>query len=186
MEVVNAIMSVVMLLLMLGGVAFLCTIPGWLAGWATWSEKRHPRMLDPMTSPARRWGVWVVGGVLVNVGVGFIGADHLVLGICLLLLGAALGQYAAFSIGYATRDRRHAHRNDHLYAPLPEGLGPQHLTTPPASLRHEAPDMGETVDARVHQGDREPEVDRASIMSSTPSSMSTGTAEYPLAQPQDD
>lgn len=186
MEFVNAIASLVMLLLMLGGVAFLCTIPGWLVGWATWSESRHPRMLDPMKTPPRRWGAWVMGAVATNVGIGFIGTDHLVVGVPTLLLGAVLGQYAAFSIGYANRDRRHAHKNDHLYAPLPEGLGPQHLATPPVSLAHEAPMMGETMGAETRWEDREPEVDRAAIMSSTPSSMSAGTPEYPLAQPQDD
>lgn len=169
--------------------AVVTTAPIAAIGWITARRSAPAHRHYLVETKAHRRVVWGTGSAAAVVGMIAMGLGNTTLGMPFLILGTAMAHYAAFFIGHMAAERSHAHRNDHLYSPLPEGLGPQHETYP-EHLRgdeHAADDTSQTRPLPLNQF-HDSHLDTEDMeRAAREANMAAVSAdpEYPVAQPQE-
>lgn len=184
MELITFIAGLVMFFGMLAAASFALTSPAWLIGKLS-KRAQNPGVNALIDSPTRGWLTWAAGSMTAFVSFVLMGSDLVLVGLALLLVGSALAQFSAYCIGASDSSRTRAHRDEHLYAPLPAGLGPQHHAAPTphqnphvyAPPQHAAPELTPPPPTTG----RRPDEDTQPLPI-----VEQGTDEYPLARPQED
>lgn len=183
MGIINFIISLFMVTFFVVAISMICTLPSWLAGRWHWSEERRPKATFLTETPTRRWCLWIASSLTALVGLSMLFSlkpgSLSPLGGITFIAGAIAAQHFAFLIGFADVDRKHAHRNPHLYSALPEGLGPQHLSRRADEVHTQPLPIGETDEGRgLVLGE--------STAATAPRGADLSTPEYPMAEPRQD
>lgn len=102
MEIVTAVSTVLVAIVVFGLVSLVCTFPGWLIGKVAARRRRDMRSAFLVATKRRRWIVWILGSIVAIVALNFFYRGSSVAWFIALAAGSALAQYAAYSIGFVS------------------------------------------------------------------------------------
>lgn len=102
MEVLTAVSTAVVAVIVFGLVSLVCTFPGWLWGKIKARQNRDLRANFLVATKARRWTLWTLSSITAVVALNFQYREAGAVAALVLISASALAQYAAFTIGYVS------------------------------------------------------------------------------------